>query len=279
MAEPPANVRLSLAATAENVVLVREMLAGVAEGVGLGATHLNDIQTAVTEACNNVVLHAYGSEQGPLDVEVRVGEQTVVVCVQDGGIGMSGRGDAGEEEGDGIGLHVIRTLARAVEFVRPPHGGALVGMEFETPQVNAPERDPDDFDTQTLELAEPASLVTVGIAPIALARTILPRLVSALAARAHFTTDRICDVQILADALVAHVGSALSGDSLDVGVDVEPRALELRVAPLTPGRAQMLVKDSELDGLGAIIEKLTDRRGVNTVGKYETLTLRITDPR
>ncbi len=59
MVEPAANVRLNLAATAENVVLVREMLAGVADGVGLDPTHLHDIQTAVTEACNNVVLHAY----------------------------------------------------------------------------------------------------------------------------------------------------------------------------------------------------------------------------
>ncbi len=46
MVEPAANVRLSLAATAENVVLVREMLAGVADGVGLDPTHLHDIHTA-----------------------------------------------------------------------------------------------------------------------------------------------------------------------------------------------------------------------------------------
>jgi len=37
--------------------------------------------------------------------------------------------------------------------------------------------------------------------------------------------------------------------------------------------------ESELDGLGSVIEKLTNRQGVSTVGKYETLTLHISDPR
>jgi serine/threonine-protein kinase RsbW len=278
MAEPPANVRLSLAATAENVVLVREMLAGMAAGAGLEATHLNDIQTAVTEACNNVVLHAYEGEQGPLDVEVSLRERTVAVRVQDRGIGMSSREDA-EGESDGIGLHLIRTLAREVEFDRPSDGGVVVGMEFEVLGATSLERDHAGFDAQPLRPSESPSTTTVSMAPIALARTVLPRLVSALAARAHFTTDRISDVQLLMDALAAHVGSALNGDRLDVGVDVEPRALELSVAPLSRGHAQRLVGESELDGLGKIIEKLTDRNGVKTEGGYETLTLHVTDPR
>jgi len=53
------NIRLSLSNRPENVALVRQMLAGVAEAVGLDGNDLNDISTAATEACNNVVLHAY----------------------------------------------------------------------------------------------------------------------------------------------------------------------------------------------------------------------------
>ncbi len=279
MAEPPANVRLSLAATAENVVLVREMLAGVADGVGLDEPHLNDIQTAVTEACNNAVLHAYGGEQGPLDVEVRLRKGTLAVGVLDRGVGMSAREDVEEGEGEGIGLHVIRTLARTVEFDLPYGGGTLARMEFDAPKATLLEPDHSGLDAYTLKLSESPSTTTVSITPIALARTVLPRLVSALATRAHFTTDRISDVQLLADALVAHAKSALSCDRLDVGVDVGTRALELNVAPMSLGSAQILLRESEFDGLGGIIEKLTDRRGVNTVGKYETLTLHMTDPR
>lgn len=274
----PPNVRLTLAATAENVVLVREMLAGVAERVGLSASHLADIQTAVTEACNNVVLHAYGGERGALYVEVRLREGTFAVRVLDRGIGMRARASA-EEEGGGIGLHVIRTLARNAKFDLPYGGGTLVCMEFEAPQATSLEPDRYGLHHPTLKLSESPSTTTVSIAPIALARTVLPRLVSVLAARAHFTTDRISDVQLLADALVAHARSVLSCDRLDIGVEVAPRALELHVAPLDPNRAQRLLSESELDGLGKIIEKLADRRGVTPAGKYETLTLGVLDRR
>lgn len=276
MADSPPNVRLSVAATAENVVLVREMFAGIADSIGLDASHLNDIQTAVTEACNNVVLHAYEDERGPLEVEVRLLEQAFAVEVRDRGIGIASGEDVDD---DRIGLHVIRTLARAVEVNRPSGGGAQVRMEFEAPNSTPLERDRDGLQAQTLILTESPSTITVSIAPIALARTVLPRLVSALAARAHFSTDRISDVQLLADALVAHARAAMDGDRLDVDVEVEPRALELHVAPITAGRGHKLVGDSELDGLGRIIEKLTDDRGVRIVGKYEMLTLQMTDRR
>ena len=96
-------------------------------------------------------------------------------------------------------------------------------MEFDAPQATSLEPDHHGFDTQTLKLSESPSTTTVSIAPIALARTVLPRLVSALAARAHFSIDRISDVQLLADALVAHAHAAMNGDRLDVDVDVEPR--------------------------------------------------------
>ncbi|HUB35408.1 MAG TPA: ATP-binding protein, partial [Solirubrobacteraceae bacterium] len=71
MSEPP-NVRLEAINSAENVVLVRAALTGLAEAVGLGGSDLIDLQTAATEACNNVVRHAYGGDAGPLEVELRV---------------------------------------------------------------------------------------------------------------------------------------------------------------------------------------------------------------
>jgi hypothetical protein len=131
----------------------------------------------------------------------------------------------------------------------------------------------------TLALSQTPSTARVSMAPPALARTVLPRLVSALAARAHFSTDRISDAQLLADALAAHAGEALSGDQLSVGVNVGPREIELHIAPLTCGRAQRLLEESELEGLGRVIEKLTDRRHVATIGPFETLTLGLLDSR
>ena len=44
-------------------MLVREVLTGVAEALALEGSDLIDIHTAVTEACNNVIQHAYGGER------------------------------------------------------------------------------------------------------------------------------------------------------------------------------------------------------------------------
>lgn len=279
MADSPPNVRLNLANTPENVVLVREMLFGVGEAIELDPSDLNDVRTAVTEACNNVVLHAYEGDPGLLEVELYLAGQSLGVLVRDHGIGISAESMSLETDTGGIGLHVIRTLTQTVEFADGEEGGTDVWMWFNGPQAGslAPLR-PHGNQTPTLALLG-VPTTTICIAPISLARTILPRLMITLAAHAHFSTDRISDAQLLADALVAHAQTAISGDELSIGVTVEPRDLELHISPLNAGRAQQLIKQSELGELGGVIEQLTDRHKVVGAGAHETLTLRLSDPR
>ncbi len=130
------------------------------------------------------------------------------------------------------------------------------------------------------EAALPAIAPTVPVPTIALtamrgdlARTVLPRLMCGLAGRAHFSTDRLSDVHLLADALGASDGVA----PLQTIAGVEPRALELRIGPLERGRGERLVAESSLDGLGSVIAKLVDRWQVESAGSYEVLALRLTD--
>ena len=59
---------LTLPATAENVMVVRQAIAGLGEALGLPGSRIADLKTVITEACNNVVLHAYEDEPGPLHV-------------------------------------------------------------------------------------------------------------------------------------------------------------------------------------------------------------------
>ncbi len=294
MPEPLPNVRLQLLNAPENVVLVREMLTGVAEAAGIGTSDLNDIRTAVTEACNNVVLHAYGGDPGPMDVDVQVASGSVDVLVRDRGSGIEDRldgeqgfGVSAESFGSdsetnlpsaGIGLHVIETLAHKVKFGQPASGGTEVQMRFALP-VEAFEPCAEERAVTTFTLSPTPSTATLSIAPLPLARTILPRLVSSLAARAHFSTDRISDAQLLADALAAHTSEALDGDRLNVEVNAGQRELQLHIAPLLGGSAQRLLQDSALDGLGSVIEKLTDSRHVAPLGSHETLTLGLLDSR
>lgn len=274
------NVRLNLANTAENVVVVRAVLAGVAESAGVDAEDLGDIRTAVSEACNNVVQHAYEGERGPLDVAIALAEETLEVTVRDRGIGIGKHADEDPAFGQitGIGLHVIRTLAREARFDEPPGGGTRVGLTLAArglrPAGEGVAGGPE------LDLAEmPNYAAAVSIAPVGLAKAIVPRLAVALAARAHFSTDRLSDVQLLGDAVAAHAVKAVCDRHVSFGILAHTRDLELRIAPLALGQADGLVRASDLDGLGRVIEKLADRHHILAAEAHETLALSVLDPR
>ncbi len=270
------NVRLDLPNRPENVVLVRETLTGIAEAVNLDGSDLSDVRTAVTEACNNVVLHAYPGEEGPLEVDVEVGSGSVEVVVRDQGIGIPS-GDDGEGEIDlGIGIPVIRALTRTADFARPGSGGTEVRMEFDTPAVRGVAPSEDGAALPEVD-QEDRPAIFLSIAPANIARSVVPRLLCVLAARAHFSTDRISDSQLLADALVAHAGGALAGGHLRLAIAVEPRDIELQVGPLISGRAQELLEDSDLDGLGPVLGKLADRHEITSVDSHDVLTLQLLD--
>jgi serine/threonine-protein kinase RsbW len=279
MAEQP-NVLLNITNRPENVLVVREMLTGVALAILLDEGELNDILTAVTEACNNVVLHAYEGEEGPLEVEVTLAGDALEVVVRDHGIGI--QASSGTDKSSlGIGLPVIRALVDRVELRDGPRGGTEVRMEFAAPSSETLEQllDAERVELLPVASAAPAGASTVAIAPVELARPVLPRILSTLAARAHFSTDRISDMHLVTDALVANARGSFGADHLRIAVAVEPRNLELHIGPLGAGRAQQLVGDSNLDGLGRVIEKLADRHSVASAGTHETLTLELADRR
>jgi serine/threonine-protein kinase RsbW len=292
MAKPP-HVRLNLSNQPENVLLVRQALSGVADAIGLDGVTLNDVATAVPEACNNVVLHAYRGEEGPLEVEVRAAGEALTITVSDHGCGLPdppapGPPDppappppdrlAPAETSAGLGLPVIKALARHVELRAGADGGTTVRMEFATPGIRPLETVVDEeFRLPDLGPTELPTTMWATIAPTRLARAVLPRMLCVLAARAHFSTDRISDAELLADALVAEAPQMI-GARLGVAISVEPRDLELRVGPLRIGRPGG-DPDVALDGFGPVIEKLTDHRAIATIGSSPVLALRLSDER
>jgi serine/threonine-protein kinase RsbW len=260
MGEIP-HVCLSLPNRPENVLVVRQALTGVAESIGLDPVETNDLNTAVTEACNNVVMHAYGGDEGQMEVDVHILADAVAVVVGDRGVGIGPlqESEDGDELRTGLGLPVIQALSREVEIAEREDGGTTVRMEFPAPKAGALEPLAGGELRSSLFRHEsaPASDVELRLAPTALARAVLPRVLSALAARAHFSTDRISDVRIVADVLAAKSPESISGSHLDVGVEVAPRDLRLRLGPLHSGRGQSLL-DAAADGQTPLIERLTD---------------------
>lgn len=279
MSGPP-NVSLTLSNQAENVLLVREALSGMAETVGVDAVDLNDIRTAVTEACNNVVLHAYEGGEGPLQLELYVNADTVEVVVRDHGTGIKPHIRSDEEAALGIGLSIIQALAPRVEFKDVDGGGTEVRMEFATPSTKALDSlVRNGFHAPDVAGAELATTTGLALAPDTLARRVLPRVLCVLAARAHFTTDRISDTELVADALVSEAFASSTGEHLNVAVKVQPRSLAMRVGPLDSGSAERVISSSPGNGVGPVIEKLTDDRRVAVDGPAEMLELQLRDQR
>jgi anti-sigma regulatory factor (Ser/Thr protein kinase) len=70
------EVVLTMPARAEGVGVVRQALAGMADALDFEASTLADMKMAVTEACTNVVVHAYQADSGMLEVEMEAARRT-----------------------------------------------------------------------------------------------------------------------------------------------------------------------------------------------------------
>ena len=93
-----------------------------------------------------------------------------------------------------------------MEFQDLPGGGTEVAMHFEAARSRAArgDRREDGAELEGIEHGIPGDVTVMTLAPSTVAHGVLPRVLSTLAARAYFSTDRISDAQLLADALVAH---------------------------------------------------------------------------
>lgn len=90
----------------------------------------DNVALAVSEACSNVVLHAYVDQQadGTLEVSVHQAGADLVVTVSDDGRGMVPRLDS---PGLGMGLPLLTSVCDGVEFLHhTDRPGLAVVMRF-----------------------------------------------------------------------------------------------------------------------------------------------------
>jgi serine/threonine-protein kinase RsbW len=133
------TLELELPARSENLTLVRQVLGGVAEAEGWTAALLMDIRLAVTEACSNVVAHAYPSApNGLIRVSVIAYPHQITVSVRDSGIGIVPRMNACPR-GLGLGLQLIVALTTEVRIQSVPDESTDVTMIFTSPQTAVPQ--------------------------------------------------------------------------------------------------------------------------------------------
>jgi anti-sigma regulatory factor (Ser/Thr protein kinase) len=118
---------LTLPARAENVAVVRHAFGGLGDALDIEDQVLADVKLAVTEACTNVVVHAYSDGEGPMEVAAGVHDGRLSVAVRDEGRGMLPRPDS---PGLGLGLPLIATLADTLELGRSTDDRTEVRMTF-----------------------------------------------------------------------------------------------------------------------------------------------------
>jgi serine/threonine-protein kinase RsbW len=123
------DVRLNLPARPENVAVVRHVLGAFAEALHLPLEVVEDMRLAVTEACTNVVRHAYddGIEPGQLEIIIRPAGDVLDVIVSDQGRGI---GPSPDTAGPGLGLPLIAALVDSLEIQHAPRAGSRLAMSF-----------------------------------------------------------------------------------------------------------------------------------------------------
>ena len=222
--------------------LVRAMLAGVAEWLGAEPELLVDLKTAVSEACNNVVLHAYPGASGPVTVLLYARERAIQVVLRDRGCGIPPDLRA-DQAGPGIGMRVIHALTDRARFGSDPSGGTEVSMTFAAVRDGTPlfsalgDPAPEDGWGRHLSGAEVRAPTDVAgsVSPVVLLTGVLGRLGRALAIRARFSLDRFADVYLLTDAVTDHAARNAQGARIAFAISTRPQRLELKVGPLRAG--------------------------------------------
>lgn len=253
-----------------NVALVRQALAGLTDELGVEPARAADMKIALTEACTNVVVHAYGDEPGPLEVTMAVEHGRLVLSVRDRGSGLHPL--PGRDEGAplGFGLALIASLSDELGLVGGRHG-TEVRIAFALSDASAPP-------LAIQPSADPAPVaddIVLELRPPERTSPVLGRVVSLVAARADFSIDRLSDAQIVSDAIAGGAAAHLVDGTLSVAVDEHDGGFDLLVGAFSPGGARRLVEDTELPGLGSLLERLTDTIAVEQIGFADGERLRI----
>jgi serine/threonine-protein kinase RsbW len=271
-------LRIRLPAKPENVAVVRQALTGLGDAYELDPDFLSDIRTAVTEACNNVVIHAYpGDQPGLLEVEADPGDgSSVDVIVRDYGAGLQPNTVPPKERSLGLGLPLISALSREYEIRGREGGGLDVHMVFVASDGSSDSDGEVYAERLSQDDAERAAPTAgMSIVPGPLVSAISSRVTAMLAARADFPLDRLADAVLVSDAIAAHAEGYMSGGDVCLAIEDGEGALDFRVGPLLEGGARGLLAELEVPGLGGSLERLVDKVNVEESPDAEFLLLTI----
>ena len=266
MSDSPQGLKITLPARAENVTLVRHALAGLAESLGMAEEAVADLKTVVTEACMNVVVHAYPDADGPLVVEAMQEGGDLEVVVRDFGGGIRPRADV-ERSSLRLGLSLIAALSSSFEISGGLDRGTRITMRLPigtvTPQLAAVDGLGDVAERTEISVAEPDML-----------QPVLTRVIGALAARQDLTIDRLSDAVLLGDAISADAATGFADGEIRLALADSEGALEMRLGPMEEGSAEHLRQRLAVPEVQGSLEALADEVRTEQGREGDFLTVR-----
>ena len=206
-------------------------------------------------------------------------EAGIEVTVRDHGVGIPEIA-ADDDRVQGVGLPVIRALARRAAFRSMPDGGTEVWMLFPA------RRDghtlftcPDDPAPDDGVMSRLTGDAVVSVSPVELLSGVLGRLSRALAASARFSLDRFSDVYLVTDAIAAHGARAAHGPRIGFAIRAGGRRLELIVGPFRAGSGEELRRANDQHASESPLSLLTDELEIERDDGTEMLRLVMIDHR
>ncbi len=123
----PEAIELKLPAKAEYMNIVRLSIAGIGERMEFSVDDIEDIKTAVGEACINSIRHGYqekGAEENLIYIRFLIHPKKLEIVITDNGRGFDTSGvdeylaKPGNEkvEGVGLGVQLMKTLMDEVKY-------------------------------------------------------------------------------------------------------------------------------------------------------------------
>jgi serine/threonine-protein kinase RsbW len=127
-----APLRLELPSDPVSLRAAREAVTDYSRHHGFGQEVIERVRVAVTEACTNVLLHAYAGDgsDSSYELDARVEEAVLVVRIRESGVGMPAEGATRPTQNFGFGFPLMRKTASSIDVVARPAGGTEIVLRF-----------------------------------------------------------------------------------------------------------------------------------------------------
>lgn len=123
-------VNLKLPCKPEFVNVARMNVATIANNLNMNYEVIQDLKVAISEACNNVILHS--NSDGYYEIVFGVTEKKLIIDINDYGEGFEmdnyEKPDLEHPKGHGLGLFIIENLVDEMKIITEKEVGTTIKM-------------------------------------------------------------------------------------------------------------------------------------------------------